>query len=198
MSCSKRIPLHRVAGNHYECGYAIGRLTKSSIEQRIENDQAYLSSLFTFVQTGCGQKLHEDFLDVTRSQYPWYLDELRGLADGSGISFEKILVLNFLNETRTAYRLELERIENETGEKGCTTVLINRREKDLFSILHNEDHAVALYETAYLIHADIQSSSYDDGQRQSPQEKFLAYCYAGGIAGDFLKYSFSSADLSLE
>ena len=183
---STRIPLYRVNGTHYECARAIGALTREAIRHRIADDLAYLSTLFAFVQTDYGLKLHRDFIDKVRSLYPWYWDEIRGLADGSEIPLEQLLVLNFLNETRTAYRLSEEKKcaeENETGEKGCTTVLLNRKDNDTVSLLHNEDHSTALYMTGYLVEADIQSSKYDDGSRESPNEKFLAYCYAGAIPG---------------
>jgi hypothetical protein len=37
--------------------------------------------------------------------------------------------------------------------------------------------------TGYLVEADIKSSKYDEQQRESPDEKFVAYCYAGAIPG---------------
>jgi isopenicillin-N N-acyltransferase-like protein len=183
---SSRIPLHRVTGTHYECAHEIGSLTRDAIRRRIADDFAYLSKLFSFVQTDYGQKLHRDFIEIIRSLYPWYWDELRGLADGAEIPLEQVLVLNFLNETRTAYRLNEEKkkvAENETGEKGCTTVLINRKDTNILSLLHNEDHSTALFMTGYLVEADIKSSKYDEQQRESPDEKFVAYCYAGAIPG---------------
>jgi hypothetical protein len=187
---SSRIPLYRVEGTHYDCARAIGMLTREAIRHRIADDFAYLSKLFAFVQTEYGLKLHRDFIEIIRLLYPWYWDEIRGLADGSEIPLEQLLVLNFLNETRTAYRLLEEKKknqqeENETGEKGCTTVLINRKDTNTLSLLHNEDHSTALYMTGYLVEADIQSSKYDNEKRESPNEKFIAYCYAGAIPGKF-------------
>jgi hypothetical protein len=183
-----RIPLYRVKGTHYECAHAIGVFTREAIRHRIGDDFAYLSKLFAFVQTDDGQKLHRDFIETIRLIYPWYWDEIRGLADGSEVPLEQLLVLNILNETRTAYRLLEEKkkeqeLESETGEKGCTTVLINRKDTNTLSLLHNEDHSTALYMTGYLVEADIQSSDYDNGKRQSPNEKFIAYGYAGAIPG---------------
>lgn len=184
---SSRIPLYRVKGTHYECGHTIGRLTGESIRHRIADDFASLSCLLKFIQTEYGLRLHRDFIEITRSLYPWYWDEICGLSDGSEVPLEQILVLNFLNETKTTYELLEEKensIEiNETGEKGCTSVLLNRQDTNTFSLLHNEDHATALYQTGYLIEADIQSSEYEGGKRRSPNEKFIAYCYAGNIPG---------------
>ena len=189
---STRIPLYRVQGTHYECAQTIGRLTSEAIRQRIADDMPLLGRLFAFVQTDVGQKLHRDFILATQKFSPWYWDEIRGLADGSALPMEQIVVLNFLNETRTAFRLEVEEkqrqaAENETGEKGCTSVLLNRPEREICSILHNEDHANGLFTTGYLLFADIRSSSYPEKNCSSPQEKFLAYCYAGAIPGRLLR-----------
>lgn len=186
---SSRIPLYRVQGTHYECGQQIGSLTREAIRRRIADDFAYMSPLFAFVRSDYGLKLHRDFIEAVRKYYPWYWDEIRGLADGAELPLEQLLVLNFLNETRTAYRLledkkKDQEPENETGEKGCTTVLINRNDTKTLSLLHNEDHATALYMTGFLIEADIQSSAYDNNERQSPDEKFIAYSYAGAIPGN--------------
>lgn len=178
-----RIPLHKVKGNHYEFGFKLGQLTEEAIVRRLNSDHNYFSVLFDFIQTDSGRKLQENFIEATRSYFPWYWDEIRGLADGSNVSLEKIVVLNFLNEIRTAYRLEKESNSNETGEKGCTTVLINRKDQNVCSIIHNEDHAKALYEASFLVEAEISSSLYEKGQRSSPQEKFLAFCYAGSVPG---------------
>jgi hypothetical protein len=193
---SSRIPLYRVKGTHYECAHTLGMLTHEAIRHRIADDFSYLSILFAFVQTDYGQKLHRDFIETIRLIYPWYWDEIRGLSDGSGIPLEQLLVLNFLNETRTAYRLLEEKkkdlqFENETGEKGCTTVLINRKDTNILSILHNEDHSTALFMTGYLVEANIQSSKYENEKRDSPNEKFIAYCYAGAIPGEMKKIKFS-------
>jgi len=186
MAASNRVQFYRVKGTHYECAHTIGMLTREAIRHRIADDFAYLSKLFAFVQTDYGHKLHRDFIEKIRLFFPWYWDEIRGLADGSEIPLEQLLVLNFLNETRTAYRLLEEKKkeqESETGEKGCTTVLINRKDTNTLSLLHNEDHSTALYMTGYLVEADIQSSKYDNDKCESPNEKFIAYCYAGAIPG---------------
>jgi hypothetical protein len=189
---STRMPLYRVKGTHYECAHVIGALTREAIRHRIADDLISLAPLFAFIQTEYGLQLHREFIETTRRLYPWYWDEICGLADGSEVPLEQLLVLNFLNETETAYNLLEEnqklaqingQVVNETGEKGCTTVLLNRQDTNTFSLLHNEDHATALYMTGYLIEADIQSIEYNDGRRLSPDEKFIAYCYAGVIPG---------------
>ncbi|CAF1555887.1 unnamed protein product [Rotaria sp. Silwood1] len=188
---SSNIPLYRVQGTHYECARDIGVKCRERIQKRITNDQIYLESLFNFVQTDEGHKLHQGFIDAIRTMFPWYWDEIRGLADGSEIPLELLLVLNFVNETRTALRLLQEKTvdhaQQETGmsgTKGCSTVLINRKDTNTFALLHNEDNTAGLYDTAYLVEADIKSSAYNGGTRHSPNERFVAYCYAGVIPGN--------------
>lgn len=191
---STRIPLYRVKGTHYECAHVLGTLTREAIRRRIADDLAVLSPLLAFIQTEPGFRMYREFVQAIRLFYPWYWDEINGLADGSQVALEQILVLNFFNETQTAYNLSNEEEQqklnstneptvNETGEKGCTTVSINRQDTNTFALLHNEDHATALYMTGYLVEADIHSIEYNDGQRHSPDEKFIAYCYAGSIPG---------------
>jgi hypothetical protein len=183
-----RIPFYSVEGTHYECAHRIGVLTRNAIRQRIDIDLSEFSVLFDFVQTDYGRKMHEDFIVKIRSIYPWYWDEFIGLANGSEIPLEQILVLNFLNETRTDYHLlkaqeDDQQSENEIGDKGCTSILINRNDTNTLSLLHNEDHSIALYQAGYLLEVNIQSIEYENGQRQSPNERFVAFCCAGSIPG---------------
>ncbi|CAF4019045.1 unnamed protein product, partial [Rotaria magnacalcarata] len=183
------IRLYHVQGTHYECARHIGITCRDLIRKRIEDDRNYLTPMFNFVQMSKGIRLHQNFIEIIRKMFPWYWDEIRGIADGSEIPLEQILVLNFENETQTAYRIHearqgnYQQEDNENGAKGCSTVLINRLDTNTLSLVHNEDNTAGLYETGYLVEADIKSSSYDDGTRHSPNERFIAYCYAGVIPG---------------
>ncbi|CAF3079823.1 unnamed protein product [Rotaria socialis] len=183
------IRLYHVQGTHYECARHIGITCRDLIRKRIEDDRNYLTPMFNFVQTSKGIRLHQNFVEIIRKLFPWYWDEIRGIADGSKVPLEQILVLNFENETQTAYRIHearqgnYQQEDNENDAKGCSTVLINRLDTNTLSLVHNEDNTAGLYETGYLVEADIKSSSYDDGTRHSPNERFIAYCYAGVIPG---------------
>ena len=187
---STDIKLYRVHGTHYECARDIGIACRELITKRIENDRLDLTPLFNFVRTPNGQRVHQGFIEIIRQVFPWYWDEIRGLADGSKVPLTQILVLNFQNETRAAFHLyEAEKLnhqEENNDAKGCSTVLINRLDTNTLSLVHNEDNSTGLYETAYLIEADIKSSLYDNGTRKSPNERFIAYCYAGAIPGEIL------------
>lgn len=186
---TRRIPFYCVKGTHYEYAYNVGILTRDAIQERINIDLTEFSILFDFIKTNDGRKILEDFIEKIRLNYPWYWDEFVGLANGSQIPLEEILVLNFLNELRTSYHIlnknneQISQLENEIGDKGCTSILINRKDKNILSLLHNEDHSIGLYRGGYLLQADIQSTQYENGKRKSPNEKFLAFCCAGSIPG---------------
>lgn len=184
MSTTKRIPFYHVKGTHYECAHTIGILTRNAIEERINTDLTEFTILFDFIQTNHGCQIQKKFIEKIRSFYPWYWDEFIGLANGSQIPLEKILVLNFLNELRTSYHLlKSNQLENEIAERGCTSILINRKDSNILSLLHNEDHSIGLFQGGFLLQADIQSIEYDNGKRKSPNEKFLSFCCAGSIPG---------------
>ena len=173
---SSRISLYHIRGTHYSCAHTLGVLTREAIRHRISDDFGNLSKLFAFARTDYGRRSHGDFINVIRVVYPRYWDIIVGLADGSKIALQQIIVLNFLNDTQTAQQLFEENSINETGEKGCTTVLLNRSDSQTYSLLHNED----------LAEADIQSSEYDHGKRFNLNEKYLAYCYTGTIPGKII------------
>jgi hypothetical protein len=192
---SSRIPFYRVQGNHYECARQLGSIAQPAIQRRIEEDDDCLPKIFAFCATKYGHQLLDEFEQIIRSHYPWYWDEIRGLADGATLPIEQILMLNCINEAHTASLLWNEKENNskdeptivkQKGEQGCTTVLLNRTDTNTFDLLHNEDHGKALLNASYIVEADIQSSVYNEGQRNSPQEKFIAYCYAGSLPGMLL------------
>ncbi|CAF5095779.1 unnamed protein product [Rotaria sp. Silwood1] len=78
-----------------------------------------------------------------QNEYLWYHDELKGLSDGSEVSLEQILVLNYKNELKAANDIHDEEEQNEQRRSSYSSALINRLDNDeqLLSIVHNEDEA---------------------------------------------------------
>ncbi|CAF0981379.1 unnamed protein product, partial [Didymodactylos carnosus] len=175
---SDTIPLLVVDGSHYEIGYKIGETFRERIHLRIKLDLT-LQTLFEFVKTDFCQQLYAEYVAAIRSVYPWYYDEMKGTSDGSQLSLDQILCLNFQNETKMGLRRSKEK---ENGSIGCSTVLLNRDNE--YSILHNEDASSSLFNVAYLIVATINEQTYADQNFTCPKEKFISYCYAGTIPGN--------------
>lgn len=50
-------------------------------------------------QTPDGQKAYEDTLETTRMNFPHYIRELEGIADGAKVSFQKVRNSNIFIDT---------------------------------------------------------------------------------------------------
>ncbi|CAF4630523.1 unnamed protein product, partial [Rotaria sp. Silwood2] len=66
---------------HYECVRNIGITCRELIHKRIEDDRAHLTPLFSFIHTTDGHQLHQSFIDIICRMFPWYWNDIRGLAD---------------------------------------------------------------------------------------------------------------------
>ena len=81
-----RIPLIVAKGNHYEVGYQIGKQLKEMLHQTIEIEKEMVKkdSDMTWQKVRAQAKL---FLSYSEQHVPQYVEEIRGMADGSGIDF---------------------------------------------------------------------------------------------------------------
>lgn len=109
------------AKDHYEAGFLLGKLTRKlqakffkafrppeSWEELIRKSQPYLSA--------------------TKKVFPQYIDEIRGLSNGSGIPFENLWVFHCLDEI----------MKKEFVEK-CSSVFAKQEQDHAYLIGHNED-----------------------------------------------------------
>lgn len=85
------VTILHVSGSNYEMGYQYGSLLKDEIQENLR------AQLFYFEDYGF---YYDDILEVwhiMKNYLPQpYKDEIHGMADGSGISFDEIAVLNTL------------------------------------------------------------------------------------------------------
>lgn len=94
---AERLPIIRAQGTNYEIGYAHGSQGRSQVGITLRNLQRS-------VKTTVGQdwavcvKIASAFLPVVERRFPAYLEEIKGIADGSGHSFEDIFTLNCRTE----------------------------------------------------------------------------------------------------
>lgn len=93
----EKIPVIRASGSNYDIGLAHGIGGKREIDITLAN-------LKKSVQTTVGQdwsvcvKVAAAFLPTVKHRCPAYLEEIQGIADGSGHSFEDIFTLNCRTE----------------------------------------------------------------------------------------------------
>ena len=139
-----------IQGDHYTCGRAVGRFFRANIPYRLR--------LFgiTDAHVAKKRKAIDARLRACQEKYPALISELHGIADGSGIDFLKIFVLNAPNLWPVIH--------------GCTSIAAESEEGVVLA--HNEDgekgerkHDTALIRFSY------------------PHVTFHAFVYAGELAG---------------
>jgi hypothetical protein len=180
------------ASSYYDCGKQIGRQAQALIQANVEAkpSQATLAKIAKWASTGDGKIRLAEYVAAQRKAFPDYLDEIRGLADGSGVSYDTLLRLNLESE-----------LDNEVGQspphadlsgfaagtathdqagaqsgvgKGCTDFhVVSSR-----AWAHNEDGFSASYyrDTTYLVRSNITLPG-------KPSEVFVAFTYPGRLSG---------------
>jgi isopenicillin-N N-acyltransferase-like protein len=103
-----------------------------------------------------------DYLPPIQHTFPQYLDEMRGLADGAGVAFDAVLLLNALEEV----------VAQTSHHLGCTSLAIGpgRTVSGAVLVGHNEDWLYQDRGSAYLVHAE------PDGE-----PAFLSMTYGGFV-----------------
>lgn len=117
-------PLIDVFGAPRERGRQYGRQAEDRIRKGIAHYTAQLSGL-AFDARGISRLVH-DYLPAMEEFEESYIDEMRGIAEGAGLSFEEIVLLNARTEIlKLATRPDLRaQLSNADDPDGCTTVVV--------------------------------------------------------------------------
>jgi hypothetical protein len=92
-----------VGGSHREVGRNIGLHFAGAIDRLFNNYHFLQGQLLPFLNSSTGQSLFHAYLELHRAQFPQYISELEGFADGSGRPFDEIFAVN-LRVIRTIVR----------------------------------------------------------------------------------------------
>jgi isopenicillin-N N-acyltransferase-like protein len=155
-------PLVRVSGTHRAMGQQIGEACKSSIHHGIENahtliegtyDQLYLDWEGTKIQA-------RKYIPFAQERYPQYIEELTGIAEGAGVDFDDLAVVNAM-EAVTMDALHLTK---------CTSIAVNEEHTADGHVLvaHNEDWLPEDESDVFILHATPED-----------EPPFLAMTYGG-------------------
>ena len=162
-----------IADSHYECGRQIGHKAAALIHQNINSNQSQhtLNRIDQWSKLDGGHRLAE-YVQAQQDAYPQFIDEIRGIAEGSAVPFETLLRLNLESE-----------LTNEAGGspphssgvgKACTDYHVIKQR--LWA--HNEDGFLASFykDTTYLVQANITLP----GQ---PSKIYFSFTYPGRLSG---------------
>ncbi len=109
-------------GSPYEKGFTHGSLCKEQVLCSLKSYRArFLSSMNLSWEDA--EKLALRFLPVFTGKYEKYLDEMRGIADGAGVRFEDILILNLRTELISSGLSSLKDEDDEEHECSAFSAL---------------------------------------------------------------------------
>ncbi len=130
---TRRIPLIEVYGSHYQMGCQYGEACRDQIAHSVENARQLLSDAYENLQlTWEGARIQaRKYLPFAEERYPKYVEEMRGFADGAGLNFDDISVVNAM-EAVTMDALHLTK---------CTSLALAQERTTSGHVLvaHNED-----------------------------------------------------------
>lgn len=128
--------------------------------------------LLPFWQTGQGKAVVEQFLLLNQRTYPYYFNEIEGLAAGSGVPLSTLMLLQFADELEAGW------IDPSRSKPDCSDIHV--RSFNTVLVGHNEDAEPAIKDTAYIVDYEFTDTG----------EKFVAYTYPGRLPG--IAWGFSS------
>ena len=143
------VPLIRVEGSHKEIGRQIGEAFTEQIRHHVQNARTLIEGSYESLELDWSgaQNQARKYIPFAQERYPQYVDEMEGIAEGAGVSFDDVAVVNGL-EAVTMDALHLSK---------CTSIAVNdQRTADGHVLLaHNEDWLPEDEPDVYLIHASL-------------------------------------------
>jgi hypothetical protein len=163
------------ASSHYDMGRQIGAQAAARIHKWIQTYTALNKLLLPFSTTSTGREAISTFrrtvCDPDSTMKP-YCDELRGMANGTGVPFETFLVLSVRHELTELMKGNNEADDSVRQDPECTDVLTQT------AFGHNEDGSAALLETGYFVNGSVT-----DADSGSIHTAFFSFFYPASPAG---------------
>ncbi|KAJ8571645.1 hypothetical protein ON010_g5187 [Phytophthora cinnamomi] len=136
--------------------------------------------LLPFAQTPAGRVLLDKYLAVHRDTFPEYVEELEGVATGSGVPFETIFIENiveeFSNSIPPSFQSEGFPAEARRPELRCSDIVLTS--EDMHVVAHNEDSGEVDVNRTAIVIAKIAG-----------KPKFVAYTYLGDLPSGAFGYN---------
>lgn len=181
MSNRAFLPSIYVRGTFYQVGLDVGRTFKGMIQEFVLQSTYLNEDLIPAYNSTKGQEIYKETTEVVRRKFPYYVQELQGIADGSEVPFFKLMLLHIdsgmlLNEPGVEQQSGHNKPVPQSGN-GCSTIICNR---DDVALCHTEDAFPAALNHCYVVHAHIIEA---EGDKVLREEKFSSLCYAGHLPG---------------
>jgi len=140
------LPVIHAKGTHFEIGKTIGEQCKKKIEDQLEFYSHVLKKEFN-ISWGRAKNRSKKYLAHCEKAVPELIEEIRGMAEGSGKTFEDLFAINCFEE-----------LMFETGNRKkntCTGMAVapDYTKDNCVYLGHNEDWLSAEKGHQYIIHA---------------------------------------------
>ncbi|XP_049397966.1 uncharacterized protein LOC125862034 [Solanum stenotomum] len=152
----------------FQIGFLIGQRFSKLIQNRLSTDLILQNQLLPFAQLQNSQTLIHTLSQTNKNKFPNYWNELKGIAQGSGVPFLNILLLNFRKEILPFIPKTEEYPKDEDINDDCSDILVVSN--SMAVAVHNEDANVALVGHTYLVKVKLSNGT-----------TFTAYTYAGEL-----------------
>ncbi|KOC61454.1 Acyl-coenzyme A:6-aminopenicillanic-acid-acyltransferase 40 kDa form [Habropoda laboriosa] len=171
------IPVIHTRGTHYDVGFDIGRTFSGLIQDFLDTYKPLNETYLPLYKTEAGNKVYQETLACVEEQFPGYLKEIRGTADGANVPFHKLFLMHLDDIVPNVAN---EGAQGNTLPVGCSTIMCNQPGQEILG--HNED---ALSETLnhwYLVSAHVLEPGCNE-------EIFTSLSYAGFLPGYTMGYN---------
>ncbi|XP_018327238.1 uncharacterized protein LOC108738347 [Agrilus planipennis] len=175
------IPIIYTRGTHYEVGFDVGRTFGAIIQNFLEIATNLNEEFLPAYNTSAGKKAYEDTLNCVKTNFPQYVQELEGIADGAKVPFHKLFLLHMDNIVVSATEKT-----PEVKPVGCSTICLNEPGQEILG--HTEDALSEVLNHFYLVSAHIIEEK-PQGRWGVKEERFTSLCYAGHLPGYTMSYN---------
>ncbi|XP_059485422.1 beta-alanyl-dopamine/carcinine hydrolase [Neocloeon triangulifer] len=175
------IPIIHTRGTHYEVGFDVGRTFRGLIQNFVGISKPLNQVFIPLYNTEAGRRVYETTLKSVRSNFPQYVRELEGTAEGAQVPFYKLFLLHMDDILPNAIHGK-----GKNDGTGCSTIVCNQPGHEILG--HTEDALPEVLNHIYLVSAHITPES-PQGRWKVSEEKYTSLCYAGHLPGFTMGYN---------
>ncbi|KAK9882075.1 hypothetical protein WA026_018921 [Henosepilachna vigintioctopunctata] len=158
-----------------------GRTFGSLINSFVRGCETLNKEYLPAYETPEGKQAYDDTLTNLKRNFPQYIKELEGIADGAKVPFHKLLLLHIDDVILSAVKKEGNKLPT-----GCSTIAVNTNNQAILG--HTEDALCDTLNHFYFVSAHIISDK-PQGRWNVKEEKFTSLCYAGHLPGYTMNYN---------
>ena len=156
-----------VAGTHLEIGHGIGEALREGLQEVADAHRAGVESTIGWERA---MEIARQLIPLTEEALPHCTDELRGMADGSGVPYETLFSMNALQETRFLAGKDAASPNPHEDEDECTSLAVGGDASANGHVLlaHNEDAGTIRHAFPYVVKA-----------HPAGRPSFVGFAYSG-------------------